>query len=100
VEVAAAARAAVPAAAADFFILFSHLPPRSFLPGGIFLSSKANNYSHYKSISHSRAAEKLIHNLKFRIQNSKLSADSFPPFLDRLLERSYPFMQLQITNLS
>jgi hypothetical protein len=37
---AAAALAAVPAAAADFFILFSHLPPRSFLHGGIFLPSE------------------------------------------------------------
>jgi hypothetical protein len=39
-----------------YFILFSHLPPRSFLHGGIFLPSEIK-FPYIKAISRSRAAE-------------------------------------------
>lgn len=79
------------------FSFYFHTYPRAVFCTGVFFCPLKLNF-HYKSHFTQPSSRKT--DSEFKIQNSKLSADSFPPFLDRLLERSYPFMQLQITNLS
>jgi len=62
-----------------YSFIFCNTYPQQFSAGGIFLTFLVPaKFFKYKSISRSRAAEKLIHNLKFRIQNCQQTADRFP----------------------
>jgi len=68
-----------------FFSFYFQTYPRAVFCTGVFFCPLKLNF-HYKSHFTQPSSRKT--DSEFKIQNSKLSADSFPPFLDRLLERS------------